>query len=102
MLSNDIVELKIYSAQLFQEILHGRFIVKISFHYLENFSRTNPSGTSSVAQGLGHFLLFKAKYFPFVNFCTLAENQSPLTLQDVGGGGGLLGFSMTMHKKSEV
>ena len=63
MLSIIAVALKMYSLQLIQEILHGRFIVKISFYCFVNFSIANLSGTSSVAPENGAFSAISSKIF---------------------------------------
>ena len=51
------------------------------------YSSTNLSGTSSVAQGVGHFLLFPALHGgAFVAFCTLSK-LIPTYIPEFGGRG---------------
>ena len=56
-----------------------------------NYSNTNSSGTSSVAPGVGHFLLFPTPHGGgFVAFCALLK----LIPTDIPGWGGS-GFTLT-------
>ena len=52
-----------------------------------NYSNTNSSGTSSVAPGVGHFLLFAAPHGGgFVSFCALLK-LIPTYIPGWGGSG---------------
>ncbi len=52
-----------------------------------NYSTTNPSGTPSVAPGVGHFLLFPAPHSGgFVTFCVLLK-LIPTYIPGWGGSG---------------